>query len=119
MDARNISVFHQQFLDSSGISEVVSAPIPVSGNTARMVLELYSSTGSEPSNVLTALLEGSVLGQSWDPLSPITGGAPSKGVIGGSANNYTLTHGMVRVRVQTTGTVQAWFDVGLSFTQQG
>lgn len=124
MNAKAVRVFNHYFLDQAvSPNSVVSAPLPMTGNTIRMVLNVYSIAGTSlPQPSVTIQLEGSVLGEVWEDITP-TSGTTNTGTIGGVRALYSgVTDAMLRVRVTVAGDntdTKVWFTVGMSFTSQG
>lgn len=124
MNAQTIRVFNHHFLDQAdtSIPDVVSAPIPMRGNSIRMTLNVYSVAGGAVNPpTITMQLEGSVLGETWEDITA-TSGLTTTSTIGGVRALYSgVSFGMVRVRVTVGGDdndTKAWFDVGMTFTDQ-
>ncbi len=89
--------------------------MPMAGNTVQLVADIYNMSASA---TLTVTLEGSVLGQSWEDIPFGTAFAPPQWG-GSTSESVSVTHAMVRVRAVLSGsTVNAWFDIGISFTDQ-
>lgn len=115
MQAQSIAAFGEHhYLDEAGVKEVVSAPMPMVGNTVKIVADIYNMSGT-----LTITLEGSVLGQFWEDIPLSTAFNP--GNWGASTSvDATVSHSLVRVRATLSGggSAKAWFQLGLSFTDQ-
>ena len=113
--APSVSVFggHQFLSAETGVvPQLVSRPLPLVGNTVKLVADVYNLTAG----TLVIRLEGSMLGESWQDI-PVTLTSTAWGAQ--AAASVTVTHALVRVVATIAGeNAKAWFEVGVAFTDQ-
>lgn len=110
----SVQVFKNQYLDST-VTEITSAPVQMSGNTAVMAVLMMNISGSATPTV-NFRLQGSFDGLCWVAL----GSGKNLTAFGPDSESATSTYAYVRVlaKVSAGTSVKALFDGFIVMSQQ-
>lgn len=113
----SLTMFEDAYLASGGVTESVSAPVPMQGNKVAVLGQIIQISGTSP--IIMFEVQGSYDGTVWDVMTSVASSSTSPfGPV--TTSQGSVAYGFIRVavRVFSGSSVKVLYNVTLTFSAQ-